>query len=388
MRRPHIQIPRQPQTIPPKLIRHHHKHIRPIRARHNAVTIQPAALTGVRGRSPRWAGRRPAKWRGGPGARPAPRKPRCSIRPMVLGAIPHFLPTEPIEIEHPLPNQPHKGKVLAAIQAHADDIPFFCGGTVAKLISEGYTAYLIQTTNDDKCGPTPSLGQTILSNEQEVETMAKALGFKATFNLGYRNHFLDGESPLELRCRLVFLLRRLKVDTILTFNPHAKDERNPDHWMTGQAAEAASWMAGMDKDYPEQLTPEIRPHTVRDLYFWVARHGQPCNRIVDVSAHVDQLVEAMSANKSQGPAGSSGTALRRRLAAQGKRLPQLEQNGADDESVDRAYIRLFLLRSFKELGQRHGLEYAEPFYYVRPGDASRINRDVDAFVAQHAVPLS
>jgi LmbE family N-acetylglucosaminyl deacetylase len=307
---------------------------------------------------------------------------------MVLGAIPQFVPSETIEVERPNRSKPHAGKVLAAIQAHADDIPFFCGGTVAKLVHEGYTAYLIQTTNDDKCGPTPSLGETVLSNEREVERMARALGFSATFNLGYRNHFLDGESVLELRCRLVYLIRRLKVDTILTFNPRVEGERNPDHWMTGQAAEAASWMAGMDKDYPEQLSDTIRPHTVRDLYFWVARHGQPCNRVVDIEAHIDQLVEAMSANKSQGPAGSSGSSLRKRLAAQGQRLPQLEENGADDESVDRAYIRLFLLRSFQELGQRHGVEYAEPFYYVRPGDASRINRDVDAFVTQHAVPLS
>ena len=307
---------------------------------------------------------------------------------MVLGAVTHFLPGEPIELERPQPGTPHKGKVLAAIQAHADDIPFFCGGTVAKLISEGYTAYLIQTTNDDKCGPTPSLGETILSNEREVAVMARALGFKATYNLGYRNHFLDGESVLELRCRLVLLFRLLKVDTILTFNPRAEGERNPDHWMTGQAAEAASWMAGMNKDYPEQLTAEIRPHTVRELYHWVARHGQPCNRVVDVSAHVGQLVEAMSANKSQGPAGSSGTALRARLAAAGKRLPPLERSGADDESVDREYIRLFLLRSFRELGMQHGVEYAEPFYYVRPGDASRINQDVEAFIAEHAEPLS
>jgi len=47
---------------------------------------------------------------------------------------------------------PHKGKVLAAIQPHCDDIPIFAGGTVAKLIREGYTGYLIRTTNDDHAG--------------------------------------------------------------------------------------------------------------------------------------------------------------------------------------------------------------------------------------------
>jgi hypothetical protein len=99
------------------------------------------------------------------------------------------------------------------------------------------------------------------------------------------------------------------------------------------------------------------------------------------------MVAAMSANKSQGPAGSSGVRLRARLAAQGLRLPELERSGTEDESVDREYIRLFLLRSFRELGQQHGLEYAEPFYHVRPSDSSRVESDVQAYLAQHALPL-
>jgi hypothetical protein len=43
---------------------------------------------------------------------------------------------------------PHAGKVLAAIQPHADDIALLCAGTVAKLIGEGYTGYMIRATNE------------------------------------------------------------------------------------------------------------------------------------------------------------------------------------------------------------------------------------------------
>ena len=71
---------------------------------------------------------------------------------------------ESLTLEQAQPGEPHKGKVLVAVQAHADDIPLFCAGTIAKLISEGYTGYLINTTNDEKCGPTSSVGETILSN--------------------------------------------------------------------------------------------------------------------------------------------------------------------------------------------------------------------------------
>ena len=48
-----------------------------------------------------------------------------------------------VVIERSLSGQPHKGKVLLALQAHSDDIPLMASGTVAKLIEEGYTGYLL-----------------------------------------------------------------------------------------------------------------------------------------------------------------------------------------------------------------------------------------------------
>jgi LmbE family N-acetylglucosaminyl deacetylase len=301
---------------------------------------------------------------------------------MFSEAVSYTSAGEDVVVERAQPGRPHTGQVLAAIQAHADDIPFYCAGTLAKLISEGYSGYLIQTTNDEKCGPTPSLGQTILSNEQEVESLANALGLRRVFFLGYRNHRMDGDSALEVRGRLIFLFRLLKVDTILTFNPWGQWEENPDHWVTARAAEAACWMSGMDKDYPEHLAAGLEPHAVRERYYWVARHGQPYNRVVDIGGHIESKVAAMSVNKAQGPAGSSGRHLKARLAQRGMRLPEL---GDDDETADRAYIQLFALPFYAELGRPYGLDYAEYFYYFGP--ASSDESAVDAYVAQHAVPL-
>lgn len=288
---------------------------------------------------------------------------------------------ERVVIERLAPNKPHAGKVLAAVQAHADDIPFFCAGTVAKFIAEGYSAYLIQTTNDEKCGPTPSIGETVLSNEREVDALAEVLGFQRVFNLGYRNHRLDEASPVELRARLIFLFRLLKVDLVFTFNPWGHGEENPDHYITGHAVEEACWMAGMDKDYPEHLAAGIAPHTVLDRYYWVARPGQPYNRVVDISPFIETKIRALAVNKSQGPAGSQGSRLKARLAAQGLRLPVL---GDSDEEADLAYCRLFCLDTERELGRKHGLEYAEPFYFkTRRRRPSRL----DDYIAEHTVPL-
>ena len=52
-------------------------------------------------------------------------------------------PARDVSLERPVADTPHKGKVLLAVQAHSDDIPLMAAGTVAKLVKEGYTGYLL-----------------------------------------------------------------------------------------------------------------------------------------------------------------------------------------------------------------------------------------------------
>ena len=83
-------------------------------------------------------------------------------------------PGTSIEVERAQPGKPHAGKVLAAIQPHADDLPIFAGGLVLKLMNEGYTGYLIRTTNDDHTGP-GSVGEGVLANERDNLAVARSL---------------------------------------------------------------------------------------------------------------------------------------------------------------------------------------------------------------------
>ena len=46
--------------------------------------------------------------------------------------------------------KPHKGKIFAVIQHHADDIPLLTPGIVFKLLNVEYTGYLNRLTNKDK----------------------------------------------------------------------------------------------------------------------------------------------------------------------------------------------------------------------------------------------
>jgi LmbE family N-acetylglucosaminyl deacetylase len=285
-----------------------------------------------------------------------------------------------VVVEKDRPGQPHKGKVFVAVHAHLDDIPYYAAGLCAKLMREGYTGYLIRTTNDEKRGA-GTTAQNILSNEQEHLKMAAALGFKDVFDLYYQNHEMDGISSLDIRGRLILLLRFLKADTIISFNPWGHGEENPDHWVTGRAVEEACWMCGVPNDFEEHREAGFQPRDVLERYYFHGRPGQPFNRVVDISAHVEKKIDAIVECKSQG-GGNLGSQLRARLSRERKRLPML---GNDDRAADRAYVRQFLLDDDREYGKPHKLAFAERFYYI---DQRRPEKSkVDAFVEKNAVSL-
>src|SRR5262245_36006821 len=287
-------------------------------------------------------------------------------------------------IERAAEGMPHQGKVLLAVQAHSDDIPLSAAGTVAKLVKEGYTGYLVRATNDDM-GDAPGLGtpgtvgENVLGNERDNAEVARVLGLKKVFDLNYPNHRMADVSQNELQCRLIFLIRLLKVDTVVCWDPWAHDEENPDHWQTARGIEAACWMAGRAHDFPEQFAAGIQPHAVQEKYYYARR--PEITRVVDVSSVVEQMIDANRANRAKGPAGSHGSQLRAELARRGQKLPLL---GNDDVTADRNYIKQFTLAHRRELGQKYGVEYAEAFHYI--GSPSARRSAVDDYVEDNAVP--
>jgi LmbE family N-acetylglucosaminyl deacetylase len=260
-------------------------------------------------------------------------------------------------------------------------------GTVAKLIEEGYTGHLVRATNDDM-GDSPGLGtpgtigENVLGNERDTAEVARVLGCKSHFDLNYNNHRMADVSLNELICRVIFLIRLLKVDTVICWDPWAHDEENPDHYTLARAVEAACWMAGRAHDYPEQFAAGLEPKEVQDKYYFARR--PEITRVVDISKQIDKKVDANRANVAKGPAGHLGSRLRAELAKRNQRLPLL---GDDDVIADRNYIREFVMTQSRELGRQYGVEYAEAFHYIEPG-AAGADRDprIDTYVKEHAVP--
>src|SRR5215469_334451 len=197
-------------------------------------------------------------------------------------------------LERAAEGRPHQGKVLLALQAHSDDVPLFAAGTVAKLIDEGYTGYLVRATNDDM-GDSPGLGtpgtiaESALGNERDTVNVAKAMGCKSHFNLDYSNHRMADVSVNEVISRMIFLIRLLRVDTVICWDPWGHDEENPDHYTVAKAVEAACWMAGRDHDYEEQFAAGLKPKEVQDKYYFARR--PEITRVVDISKQVDKKID-------------------------------------------------------------------------------------------------
>ena len=283
-----------------------------------------------------------------------------------------------VTIERKRSGKPHAGKMLAAIQPHCDDVPIFAGGTVLKLIDEGYRGILINLSDDSMAGDGPSIGDITLKNENDTVEAAKRLGLDQVFFLNYPNHNMDGWSVLEMRARLIFIFRLMKVDTVICYDPSALYERNPDHSVAAKAIESACWMARSQWDYPEHFQAGLTAHGPGDKYYF-ARGPQLVNRVVDTTDFIDAKIHCNLANVTQGPAGNNGARLRRELAARGRRLPIL---GGDDDTANREYTKHIALRRDRLRGMHYGLEYAELFHYSPADD------DYEAeYVRDHSVTI-
>ena len=262
-----------------------------------------------------------------------------------------------------------QGKILALIAPHLDDGPIFAGGTIAKLLREGATGYFIRTSNDEKDSFDLSLGETVVANERDTAGMIKVLGLAKSFDLSYRNHRMDDLAPTELRARLIFLFRLLKVDTVFSYDPWSHYEENPDHYVTARAVEAACWMSGGKLDLPEHFAAGLAPHSVTHKYYF-ARGPQLVNRVVDIAPTLETKLAAIRSCRTM--IDHMVKDLESSLAEKKLRLPSLTNN---------EFIKQAFQQRDANIGKRHGLEYAEEFHYIGP-DSS-----LDHYIQQNAVPL-
>ncbi len=187
-------------------------------------------------------------------------------------------------------------KTLMAIMAHPDDIDFTSAGTIAKFCAEGWTVYYVLATSGDK-GTHDNLSRQELAamREQEQREAALVLGVKDVIFLGYPDGFL--ENTAELRGQIVRLLRKYKVDVVLTWDGFRRGFNHTDHRNIGIAARDAVYPAVRDHLYYEEHQAEgLDAHQVNDML--LAGTDEP-DYTIDISAFIETKVDAILCHRSQ-----------------------------------------------------------------------------------------
>ncbi|WP_262149356.1 bacillithiol biosynthesis deacetylase BshB1 [Chryseobacterium foetidum] len=178
---------------------------------------------------------------------------------------------------------------ILAFGAHPDDVELGCGGTIAKLISEGKTCVIVDLTKGEL--GTRGTDQT---RKEEATEAAKILGVAARENLGLKDGFLVNSE--EYQIELVKMIRKYKPEIVLA---NAIDDRHPDHAKAAKLESDACFLAGLRKieTVLDGEAQEVwRP---KQIYHYIQWKDVKPDFVIDISEHLDKKIEACMAFKTQ-----------------------------------------------------------------------------------------
>ncbi|OGO20489.1 MAG: hypothetical protein A2144_03105 [Chloroflexi bacterium RBG_16_50_9] len=225
-----------------------------------------------------------------------------------------------------------QAKRVMVIIAHPDDGEFTSGGTIARWASEGSEIYYVVCTDGSKGSGDSGLTTEALVHRRQVEQQkaAELLGVREVTFLGRT----DGELALDLMLRKEFvrLIRAVKLDTLLTWDPWRHYQLHTDHRAAGQAALDAVMAAENPRHFPEQLGEGLEPHRVEEVYLF----GTDAPDIwIDITETFQRKMQAISQHTSQ----VTNT------------IAEIEKEVGDWN---------------RHLGENRGFTYAEAFKVLRP----------------------
>jgi len=172
---------------------------------------------------------------------------------------------------------------LLAVFAHPDDETFGPGGTLARYAASGVEVHYACATR----GEAGEVAAESLNGYEdvahlrtaEVECAARILGIQEVHFLGYRDSGMPGsednlhpkslqQAPdQEVIGRIVALIRRLRPQVLITFDPHG-GYGHPDHVKIHRVTTEAFYAAPDPERFPEQQKEQgLTPHQVQRLYY-------------------------------------------------------------------------------------------------------------------------
>lgn len=201
---------------------------------------------------------------------------------------------------------------VVAVGAHPDDVEIACGGTLAKLVQQGYRVAIVDLTDGE---PTPlSPGPEV--RLEEAQNAARALGVETRITMDLPNRRLF--DTFENRVELAKVFRRLRPRVVIGFGDKTP-MASPDHWQAMQITDAAIFYSRLCKwdDYFDGLPV----HAIeKQLYFRLAFEPAtldafPGHVTQDISETLEQKLDSVRCYVTQFPASKDYIFDRVRAAA-------------------------------------------------------------------------
>ncbi len=187
---------------------------------------------------------------------------------------------------------------VLAVGAHPDDVEIAVGGTLARLVQQGYRVGICDLTNGEPTPGSPGPETRML----EAREAARLLGVQMRETLTLPNRCLFDSFPA--RIALARVIRRWRPSIVMGIagkTPMA----SPDHWQAMQITDAAifySRLTKWDDEFADLPVHTVRKQVWYPLGFSNLDHPESSNRfIVDISDTLTAKLEAIRAYKSQFP---------------------------------------------------------------------------------------
>jgi LmbE family N-acetylglucosaminyl deacetylase len=165
---------------------------------------------------------------------------------------------------------------VLAIGAHADpfDMPYQCGGTLAKMAKEGNKVICVSSCAE---------------NQEEATRVAKVLGCETMFL-----DLEEGEIQNDTQTvhKVVELIRSVKPDIVITHQP---SDYNPDHRALSRAVLGACLLARVG-----EVKTKHKPYKVPCLYYSETSSGvnSTADIYVDIESTIKTKIKALKEHKS------------------------------------------------------------------------------------------
>jgi N-acetylglucosamine malate deacetylase 1 len=185
---------------------------------------------------------------------------------------------------------------VIAVGAHPDDVEIACGGTLARLVHQGYRVGIVDLTDGE---PTPhSPGPE--HRAAEAKAAAERLGVQVRLELGLPNRRLF--DSFEARVALAKVFRRYRPKLVMGFGEKTP-LASPDHFQAMQITDAGVFYSRLTKW--DQHFDHLPVHTISAyLYYTLAftSFGIPPGAgtlVVDISDTMETKLAAIRCYQTQ-----------------------------------------------------------------------------------------